>query len=181
MKILAVARLGALCGLGVLGGALAAPAVEKIPITTASAEARELYVKGRDLFEKLRATDARPLFEQAAAKDPSFALAQVGLANTAGTAKEFFEAVSRAVALADKASAPEKLIICSLDAGAKGEVSRQKDCLTKLTQSYPADERAHNLMGGHLFGRQDYAAAVEEFTKATTLDPRFSPPYNLLG
>jgi len=181
MKILAVARLGALCGLGVLGGALAAPAVEKIPITTASAEARELYVKGRDLFEKLRATDARPLFEQAAAKDPSFALAQVGLANTAGTAKEFFEAVGRAIALAEKASAPEKLIICSLDAGAKGEVSRQKDCLTKLTQSYPADERAHNLMGGYLFGRQDYAAAVEEFKKATTLDPRFSPPYNLLG
>jgi hypothetical protein len=33
--------------------------------------------------EKLRATDARPFFEQAAAKDPTFALAPVDLANTA--------------------------------------------------------------------------------------------------
>jgi len=56
---------------------------DKIPITTSSNEARKLYLEGRDLLEKLRATDARHLFEQAAAKDPNFALAYVGLANTA--------------------------------------------------------------------------------------------------
>src|SRR4029453_14155469 len=57
---------------------------DKIPITTSSPEARKLYLDGRDLLEKLRATDARRLFEQAVAKDPNFALAYVGLGQHAG-------------------------------------------------------------------------------------------------
>ena len=181
MKIMAVVRLGASCALVAFGGALAASAEEKIPITTASQEARQLYVKGRDLSEKLRATDARALFQQAVAKDPDFALAQVGLANTAGTPKEFFDAVNRAVALTGKASEGERQIICSLDAGAKGEPGRQSDCLTKLTQAFPTDERAHTLMGAYRFGQQDWAASVEAFKKATELNPSFSQPYNQMG
>ena len=64
---------------------------DKIPITTSSEEARKLYLDGRDLLEKLRGTDARRLFEQAVAKDPNFALAYVGLANTSGTNGEFMD------------------------------------------------------------------------------------------
>ena len=137
MKAIAAVRLGAACALGSLTASPAASVAAPIPITTTSPEARELYLKGRDLAEKLRATDARTLFEQAAAKDPGFALAQVGLANSAGTAKEFFAAVGRAVALADKASEPEKLVVCALDAGAKGEPARQKDCLDAARRRLP--------------------------------------------
>jgi Tfp pilus assembly protein PilF len=61
------------------------PSGDKVPITSSSDEARRIYVEGRDLLERLRATDARRLFEQAIAKDENFALAYVGLANTAGT------------------------------------------------------------------------------------------------
>ena len=64
-----------------LGAAYAqAQETGKIPITTASAEARALYLKGRDLAEKLRATDARRFYEQAVEKDKGFALGYVGLA-----------------------------------------------------------------------------------------------------
>jgi tetratricopeptide (TPR) repeat protein len=164
-----------------LGGALSAAAADRVPITTTSDEARQLYLKGRDLSEKLRATDARALFQQAAAKDPDFALAQVGLANTSGTTKEFFEAVNRAVALAGHVSEGEKQLICNLDAGAKGEPARQKECLAKLLQAYPDDERVHNQMGAFHFGRQDWAAAVEEYKKATSLNAQFSQPYNQMG
>jgi tetratricopeptide (TPR) repeat protein len=181
MTIPATARLAALCGLGALGLPLAASAAEKVPITTPSEEARQAYLKGRDLNEKLRATDARAQFEKAAALDPGFALAQVGLANTAGTAKEFFAAVSQAVALAPKASEPEQMIVCSLDAGSKGEPVRQKDCLSRLVQACPDDERVHNLMGAFHFGRQDWQAAVSEYRKATALNPQFSQPYNQMG
>jgi tetratricopeptide (TPR) repeat protein len=167
--------------MGVLAVATASTAADKIPITTSSEEARRLYLEGRDLAEKLRATDARRLFEQAAAKDPGFALAQVGLANAAGTAKEFFDAVGRAVALADKASEPERLLICALDAGAKGEPARQKDCLARLTAACPDDERAHNQMGAFHFGRQDYEAAIAEYKSATAINPSFSQPYNQMG
>ena len=134
----------AACALCVLAAAAATEAGE-IPITTSSPEAKQLYLKGRDLQEKLRATDARPLFEQALAKDPGFTLAAVGLANSSGTAKEFFAGVSRAVALSAKASEPEKLLVCALDAGAKGEPARQQDCLGKLVAACPDDARAQSF------------------------------------
>jgi hypothetical protein len=47
---------------------------DEVAITTGSDEARTLYVRGRELSDQLRAHDARKLFEQAAAKDPTFAL-----------------------------------------------------------------------------------------------------------
>src|SRR5512136_2207096 len=113
MTTLGAGRAAAACALGILAVAPRATPADRIPVTTSSEEARQLYLKGRDLSEKLRATDARALFQQAAAKDPGFALAQVGLANSAGTAKEFFDAVARAVTLSDKASEPEKLLTCA--------------------------------------------------------------------
>jgi tetratricopeptide (TPR) repeat protein len=177
----AFARAAVLGALAVAAFAAAASAADKIPLTTSSDEARKLYLEGRDLNEKLRATDARKRFEQAAAKDPGFAMAQVGLANTAGTAKEFFEAAGRAVVLAPKASEPERQVICALDAGGRGEPARQKECLAKLLQLVPDDERAHNLMALYHFGRQETAEAIAEFQKATTINPQFSAPYNQLG
>lgn len=184
MKTTGAAARAALVGvLLCTAAATAAPAADRVPITTASDEARRLYLEGRDLNEKLRATDARARFARAAAADPDFALAQVGLANTAGTAKEFFEGVERAVALAaaGKVSEGEKLVICALDAGAKGEPARQQECLGKLVAAFPDDERVHNQMGAFHFGRQDYAAAVEEYRKATAINPKFSQPYNQMG
>ena len=180
MQIPAAQRLVA-CALTACAVTAVTTAADKIPITTQSDDARKLYLKGRDLVEKLRATDARPFFQQAAEKDPSFALAQVGLANSAGTAKEFFDAVSRAVTLADKASEPEKLLTCSLDAGAKGEPARQKECLGKLVAACPDDERAHNQVGAFHFGRQEYEAAIAAYEKANALNPAFSQPYNQKG
>src|SRR5882672_5838890 len=157
------------------------PQMDKIPITTSSEEARRLYLEGRELAEKLRATDSRKLFEQAVAKDKTFALAQVGLANTAGTAKEFFGALNQAIALSGKVSEPERLIIGGLEAGTKGDVARQRESYTKLTQAYPKDERGFNLLGNFYFGQQDYPAAVDAFKKATAINPTFSQPYNQLG
>jgi hypothetical protein len=75
---------------------------DKVPITTSSNEARQLFLEGRDLAEKLRATDSRKFYEQAIAKDKNFAMGYVGLANTSGTNKEFVDAVTRAASLAEK-------------------------------------------------------------------------------
>ena len=154
---------------------------DKIPITTASEEARKLYLQGRDLSEKLRATDGRRYFEQAIQKDKDFALAYLGLANTAGTAKEFFDAASRGAALADRVSAGERAMLLATDAIAKGDVVGQERQLTGLVKAFPGDERAQTLLGTYYFGRQNYAKAIEHYTKATTINPSFSQPYNQLG
>lgn len=153
----------------------------KVPITTTSAEARTLYLQGRDLTEKLRATDGRKFFQQALAKDPDFALAYLGLANTAGTAKEFFDASSKGAALAGKVSPGERDMLLANQAGGQGDVPAQEQHLTALVKAFPNDERAQTLLGTYYFGRQNYAKAIEHYTKATQIDPSFTQPYNQLG
>ena len=181
-------RVGAvLCAITFLGAGAVARAqsaanpADKIPITTSSEEARKLYLQGRDLFEKLRGTDARKYFEQAVAKDKTFALAHLQLATTAPSAKEFFEAAKQAVALAPKASEGERLLIQALDAGLKGNVAAQRDDLTKVTQLFPKDERGQNALGQYYFGQQDYPSAIAAYKRATAINPAFSQPYNQLG
>ena len=156
-------------------------ATDKVPITTASNEARDLYLKGRELAEKLRATDARRYYEQAVAKDPAFALGYLGLANTSGTTKEFIDAVTRAAALAGGVSEGEKHMVLGLEAAMKGNPAGVLAHYTELVRAFPNDERARTLLGNLYFGRQDYDAAIKEFVKATTINPSFSQPYNQLG
>ncbi|HEU4937827.1 MAG TPA: tetratricopeptide repeat protein [Vicinamibacterales bacterium] len=159
-----------------------APATsDKLPITTKSDEARKLYVDGRDLLERLRGTDGRRLFEQAVGKDPDFALAHVGLANTAGTNREFVDAVTKAVALADKVSEGERHQILALDAALKGDPAGNLMHVNALVRLFPNDERAHTQLGVLYFGRQDYPSAIAEFEKSISINPKFSPPYNQLG
>ena len=62
----------------------------KIPVTTSSAEARAEFLQGRDLAEKLLVTDSNAHFAKAASLDPSFAWAELSLATSAPTGKEFF-------------------------------------------------------------------------------------------
>ena len=150
-------------------------------MTTASAEARTEFLQGRDKFERLLATDSIQHFQKAVALDPGFALAELSLANTAPTGREFFEHLDKAVSLADKASQGERLLILATQAGANGNTVKQKEHLDQLIAAHPGDERAHFNMAGYHFGQQDYAKAIEHYQKATEIEPSYSPAYNLLG
>ena len=156
-------------------------AAGKVPITTSSDEARTLYLRGRELAEALRGTDARALYKQAVEKDGQFALGYVGLANTSGTNKEFIDAVSRAVELAGGVSEGERHVILGLEAGLKADPGSQRDHYAQLVAAFPNDERARTLMGNFYFGRQEYGKAIEQYEKANTINPSFSPVYNQLG
>ena len=153
----------------------------KIPVTTASAEAKAEFLQGRDLSEKLRVTDSITHFEKAASLDPSFALAELSLANSAPTGKEFFEHLGKAVSLVDKASNGERLLILATEAGANNDPAKQKEYLDQLVAAYPNDERAHFNLGGYWFGQQDFPQAIEHYKKATELAPDYSTAYNILG
>ena len=168
-------------GAGVRPAAQTSPRTDKIAITTTSEEARQLYLKGRDLAEKLRATDARKYYEQAVAKDPGFALGYVGLANTSGTTREFIDATTRAASLAAAVSEGERHLVLGLEAAMKGNPGAVLTHYTELVRLHPNDERAHTLLGNTYFGRQEYDKAIAHFVKATTVNPSFSQPYNQLG
>jgi tetratricopeptide (TPR) repeat protein len=173
--------------LAAAAGPSAAPALAadagngKIPITTASKEALSSYLEGRDLFERLRGTDARVVLQKAVARDSGFALGYLALANTAPNTKDFFDSLKQAVALSGKASEAERHMILGFDAGVRSDPAGQKDHYARLVAAYPDDERAHNLLAGYHFGQQDWAAAIEEYKKATAINPSFSQPYNQMG
>ena len=165
------------------GGQSVAAASEgaKIPVTTKSEEARTEFLEGRDLSERLLGQESLQHFDKAIALDPDFAFAEMARANNSPTAKEFFEHQMKASILVEKASEGEKLLILANEAGANGEVVKQKDYLDKLVAAYPNDERAQFNLANYYFGQQDYAQAIVHYKKATELAPAYSPAYNVLG
>jgi tetratricopeptide (TPR) repeat protein len=155
--------------------------VSKIPVSTASAEARQDYLKGRALGENARAHDAREVLKRAVAKDPDFALAHYNLALSSPTAKDFFDHLNHAVKLSSKASEGERLMILGLQAGANADTEKQREYYEQLVVAYPQDERAHFLLAGNSFGRQDYPKTIAEYQKSVEIAPNYAPAYNLLG
>lgn len=153
----------------------------KVPITTKSEEARKEFLTGRDLSEKLQAQDSLAHFDKATSLDPDFAQAHLARALASPTAKEFFEHLHAAVAVADKASEGERLLIMATQEAANGDTAKQKADLEKVVATYPNDERAHVILGVFYFGQQDFPQAIEQLKKATEIAPDHSPAYNMLG
>jgi tetratricopeptide (TPR) repeat protein len=85
------------------------------------------------------------------------------------------------VALADKASDGERMLIQAAEAGANADPTKQKEILDKLVAAYPNDERAHFTLGGYYFGQQDVVQAISHYKKATELAPDYSTAFNILG
>jgi tetratricopeptide (TPR) repeat protein len=153
----------------------------KIPVTTASEEARKEFMQGRDLAERLLVQESIAHFDKAIQADPNFALAELNRANVSPTGKEFFDHLKKAVSLSDKASKGEKLLILGTEAGANGDAPKQKDYLEQLVAAYPNDERAHFNLGGYYFGQAEFTTAIQHYKKATEIAPNYSPAYNILG
>jgi len=113
----------------VIGGASCAPASDHqprmIPITTNSEEARDSFLKGRNLVERLRVRDSRSYFAKALEHDPDFALAHLYSAFAHGNnPKRFFTHLGEAMALADQVSEGESLWIRGFAAGVSEPVKR---------------------------------------------------------
>lgn len=169
------------CGLVLSAGRGATAEQGKIPITTSSEQAREYYLQGRDLAERLRLRDARFFFEKAVATDSNFALAYLGLATVQPTTMGFFGKFKQALALADSVSESERMILLARQAANDGDPLKQREYFRKLTEMYPGDERAFNMLGDSYFGTQDYQQAIEEYKTAVAINPEFSTPYNTMG
>lgn len=156
-------------------------AAEKIPITTESDQAKEYFIKARELAEKLRAQESLQYYTKAIEEDPGFAVAYLNRAFNQTSAKAFFKDLNKAVALSNNVSEGERFQILAAEAGVNGNPKQQKKYLEKLVGMYPDDERAHNLYGQYFFGQQEDEKAIEAYKKAIAINPEFSQPYNQMG
>lgn len=153
----------------------------KVPVTTKSEEARKLYNEGQARFDQLRFHDARESFQQAAAKDPDFAMAHFQLALSSPSNKETVAHTKQAVALAEKASEGERLAILGLQAGLNSDPAKALEYAKEAVEKYPGDERAHQTLAFAYSGQQEDEKAIDELNRAIELNPEFSPAYNSLG
>jgi tetratricopeptide (TPR) repeat protein len=128
---------------------------------TSDTTAYELYHKGRSLWEK-RSGDNLPkaiaLYEQAIARDPKYALAYAGLANSY-------------VLLPFYASMPQR-----------EAMPKAREAALKALQLDPNLAEAHNALGKILnFDDLDLAGAAREFRRAIELQPNNATAHQWYG
>jgi tetratricopeptide (TPR) repeat protein len=153
----------------------------KMPITSQSSEAVALFLRGRILNENLQPHEAFALFQQAVALDPSFAMGEYALASTAPTAKQVRDHLDRAIALADKVSEGERLLIFAMRARIDADPAAVRQYAESLMTRYPRDERAHWVLGNAYSAQQLYVKAIEQYQTAIAINPQYSLAYNSVG
>jgi TolB-like protein/DNA-binding winged helix-turn-helix (wHTH) protein/Tfp pilus assembly protein PilF len=126
---------------------------------TANAEAYQLYLKGRYFWYKFSPADHQKAFEyfnQAIAKDPNYALAYAGLADTYG------------------ASATNSWI------PSKEGYRKSKAAVRKALEIDDTLAQAHATLGAmNMFSDLDWEAAEREYKRAIELNPNYEITYEL--
>ena len=157
---------------------------DKVPVTTASEEARAYYEDGLALLDNLHIVEANEAFANAVEADPGFAMGHFRLAQTAiisQSAAAFFKAVGQAEANMANATEGEQLYIRSLIAFAENDQAAQLDAISSLLGMYPKDERTHMALAQFHNQQQNFAEAVKHFGHATSINPEFAGAFNSLG
>ena len=153
-----------------------------MPITTASKEARKLFIEGRELAEYWQTEKANGLFNKAIEIDPEFALAYLFKAGTASDAKEYKEARAKAIALSSKVSAGEqKLIAANQAVEDENNATKANEIYLELAAMFPKDKRVQLYLASTYDGLQQYDKEIAALENAIALDKNFAPAYETLG
>ncbi|MCP3961377.1 MAG: tetratricopeptide repeat protein [bacterium] len=152
-------------------------AVEEIPVTTASEEARADFEAARALQDVGRYQEANPLFESAVQKDPGFAHAYLSIAQTAASAREFKDNLTRAQENLDGRSEGERLLVEITETFLGNDATRRLELAQKLCQQYPRSPRAWLVLAGVQADQNQHEAARESIQRALELDPAFLPAH----
>ena len=162
-----------------------APARPVIEMTTSSMEAYDLFLRGRDSYEKYYHPEAQQFLERAIALDPEFAMAHLLLARTAIILFDVDlarEAMEKAFRYSARASEKERL---SIEAGYAEIVERDPEkrirLLQELVRKYPDEKYALFDLGRLYQGRREYRESVAVIERAVALDPDFGFAINQLA
>ena len=169
----------ALLALAVPLAALAA--VQEIPVTTSSAEAKLAFDAGQAAADRGDAAEANELFRTAVAVDPSFTYAWVNLSNATFSTEEFNAALRGAEQGAAKASEGERTLLEFNKLFLTNNFDAQLAMAKQLTEKYPNAPRAWMLLAGAQAALNKFDDQRATLAKVIELAPWFSPAPFALG
>jgi len=156
-----------------------------VEVATASMDAYDLFLRGRDRFERLYNNDARELLEKAVALDPSFAVAHLYLAWThtrLRDRKARDEAFEKAKAYSDRATPRQRLYIDAAYARTiEQDSEKELRLLHEIVRSYPDEKRAHHRLAGYYRAQGRFYQAIEGYKRVLELDPDYGWAINELA
>ena len=156
-------------------------AVQEIPITTSSAEARLAFDAGQAALDRGDGAQANELFRVAVAADPNFTYAWFNLSNVTFSTEEFNAALKGAEQGAAKASEGERLLLEFNKEFLANNPAGQLDIARKVTEKYPNSVRAWLLMAGAHGALNQFAEQRAVLLKAIQLSPSFAPSHFALA
>ncbi|HUF79838.1 MAG TPA: hypothetical protein VMN03_01790 [Burkholderiales bacterium] len=155
--------------------------IMKLPITTASADARNYFLQGQRELDLGRFLDANDHFKQAASADSGFALAYLNVANTGNSLEEFQTNLVLAERHAAGASDAERILIRISRRGVDSDVNGQLALAQQLVAANPESPRAYLVLAGVQGTLNRNADARASMMKAVGLAPRLLVAHTDLG
>jgi tetratricopeptide (TPR) repeat protein len=157
-------------------------AVQEIPVTTQSAEARLAFDAGQAAQDRGDGQQANDLFRAAVAADPNFTYAWYNLSNVTFSTEEFNAALKGAEQGAARASDGERMLLEFNKLFLTNDFNAQLELANALTGKYPDSPRAWMLLAGAQAGLNKFAEQRATLEKVIALAPQFAPaPFTLAG
>ena len=152
-----------------------------LPATTSSDAARKLYIAGWADFANSRFTSANDNFVEAAAVDPTFAMAHLMAALSSASTEGFVS--NLAIASENKAGATrgEQLLVEAFQDALAADTEGWIAALQELTELHPDSPRAWVFLGNAYFNVNDSANARAAYETAIEIAPKYVPAHINLG
>ena len=154
---------------------------DKIAITTSSENARQEFITGRDLFEKLQFREASEHLEKAIALDSNFVMAYLYLSILQQNPAVRHQYIKKAKSAMEDVSEGERLSVLAAEAEMNGNRKAHEKYLQEIVEAYPRDERALTNLGTYYLAYQKFEKALIYFKRAIEANPAYPTVYNQIG
>jgi len=152
-----------------------------LPVTTSSAKARELYVKGMEDYENLYLERCNEDWRAAVKEDPNLAVAWAWIAFNSGNPQEVSAARAKAKELAPKLTPGEQLMIAWIAKVQEGDFIGGITAMNDMLEMYPRDKHLLYLAANWLMGENGNDQAGRLLQKALVIDKNFPAALNDLA
>jgi len=152
-----------------------------LPITTASADARNHFLMGQRELDLGRTIDANTHFKAAVASDSNFAFGYLNVALTGNSLTEFNTNLALAEQHVAGVSDAERILIQMSRLGTGNDVNGQLVLAKQLVAKYPDSPRAYLVLAGVQGALNQNADARISIMKAVGLAPRLLTAHTDLG